>query len=110
MSLCVAAAGDITLNSLSTALPLSSQGDLPCCFPRDYIRNLSIETKKILIVFVKQGEGVMSTEMWGGVVHPCKLPAQDVPGAGCPGYPSCCVSTQSHLWAGSPVTRPWLLP
>lgn len=60
--------------------------------------------------FVEQGKGLMSTELWEGVVHPCKLLAQDVPGADSPGYPSCCVSTWSPLLAGSPVTRPWLLP
>lgn len=50
-------------------------------------------------MFVKQGKGAMSTQMWEGVVHPCNLPAQDMPGAG---YPRCCVSTQSCVLPGSP--------
>lgn len=45
---------------------------------------ISQQKQKSLIRFVKQGKGVMSTQMWEGVVHLCDLPAQDVPGAGSP--------------------------
>lgn len=66
---------------------------------------ISQQKQKSLIRFVKQGKGVMSTQMWEGVVHLCDLPAQDVPGASSPGYPSCCVGTESRLLAGSPVRQ-----
>lgn len=56
-------------------------------------------------MFVKKGNGVVSTQMWEGEVHTCNLPAQEVPGAGSPSYPRCCVSTQSHPLAGSLSTR-----
>lgn len=33
-------------------------------------------------MFVKKGNGVVSTQMWEGEVHTCNLPAQDVPLSG----------------------------